>query len=160
MRKPKFTPVVRFILLAAVPVAVVVGAGTGGAQTYRSQRYPTDRRAASSQHELFAWTGRVDREIRIQAGRNDAAIIKMGSNERNNGGRIRGVNRLPRQDGNVTIQVLEGRGHVDVIQQPNARNGFTAVIRLRDPDSGSSRYRIAAYFTPSGYNNGGYGRRR
>ncbi len=163
MRKSRFTPVVRFILLAAVPVAMAVNTGVAGAQGYPDQRYPSQRRAGNGQQqqqELFEWVGRVDREIRIQAGRNDAAIINMGSNERNNGGRIRGFNRLPRQDGTVTVQVLEGRGNVDVIQQPNARNGYTAVIRLRDQDSGSARYRIAAYFTPSGYNNGGYGRRR
>ena len=86
----------------------------------------------------------------------------MGSNERNNGGRIRGFNTMPRQAGIVRVQVLEGRGNVDVIQQPNARNGFTTVVRLRDPDSGAARYRIAAYFTPDNnrYNNGrgNYGR--
>jgi hypothetical protein len=64
---------------------------------------------------------------------------------------------MPRQPGTVTVQVLEGRGRVDVIEQPNARNGYRAVIRLRDPDGGSARYRIAAYFTPD--YRGGYGRR-
>jgi hypothetical protein len=62
---------------------------------------------------------------------------------------------MPRQPGTVTVQVLEGRGKVDVIEQPNARNGYTAVIRLRDPDGGSARYRIAAYFTPDNYGRGG-----
>ena len=127
-----------------------------GSQQYPNQQYPNQRgRGANQQQELFEWAGRVDREIRIQTGRNAAHIINMGSNERNNGGRIRNFVSMPRQSGNVTVQVLEGRGKVDVIEQPNARNGYRAVIRLRDPDGGSGRYRIAAYFTPDNY-----GRRR
>src|SRR6476619_4121081 len=149
-----------FVIAAAMTVAATLATGVAGAQGYPSQqRYPDTRgRGVNSQQELFEWAGRVDREIRIQANRNNASIIKLGSNERNNGGRLRNFSAVPRQEGTVTVQVLEGRGRVDVIEQPSARNGYTAVIRLRDPDSGASLYRIAAYFTPSAYDNGRYGR--
>lgn len=166
MRFSRFTSIARLTGLAAIPLAVIFAAGTAGAQGYPNQnryppqqRYPDQRgRGMNQQRELFEWAGRVDHEIRIQAGRGSAQIINMGRNERNNGGRFRSMGMLPRQDGTVTVQVLQGRGNVDVIQQPNARNGFTTVIRLRDPDGGASRYRIAAYFTPSGYDRRG-GRR-
>ncbi len=157
MRFSRITSIARAIAFAAVPLAITLAAGAAGAQGYPSQgnppgqRYPNQRGpGANQQQELFEWAGRVDHEIRIQAGRGNAQIINMGKNERNNGGRFRSMAILPSQDGTVTVQVLEGRGQVDVIQQPNARNGFTTVIRLRDPDGGASRYRIAAYFTPSG----------
>jgi hypothetical protein len=134
-----------------------------GAQYQNQGQYPNRRdrgNANNGAQELFEWGGRVDREIRIQAGRGSAQIINMGSNERNNGGRFRSMNLLPSQDGIVTVQVLEGRGQVDVVQQPSRRNGYTTVLRLRDPDSGASRYRIAAYFQPNGNNNNGGYRRR
>jgi hypothetical protein len=158
MKVSKFSSAARIFAVAAVPIAMTLATSVAGAQ-YGSQGYPTQRaRVVSSQQELFEWAGRVDREIRIESGRNAAHIINMGSNERNNGGRIRSFSTMPREDGTVTVQVLEGRGKVDVIEQPNSRNGYRAVIRLRDPDGGSARYRIAAYFTP--YNNGRYGRSR
>jgi hypothetical protein len=163
MRVSRFQSISRIVSVAAIPLAMTLAAGSAaaqyGSQQYPNQQYPNQRgRGANQQQELFEWAGRVDREIRIQTGRNAAHIINMGSNERNNGGRIRSFVSMPRQAGIVTVQVLEGRGNVDVIEQPSARNGYTAVIRLRDPDGGASRYRIAAYFTPD--NNGRGGRRR
>lgn len=155
MRNSRITSIARSIAFAAIPLVMTLSTGIAGAQGYPNQRVPDQRdpnqrgRGANQQQELFEWAGRVDHEIRIQAGRGNAQIINMGRNERNNGGRFRSMSMLPRQDGAVTVQVLEGRGQVDVVQQPNARNGYTTVIRLRDPDGGASRYRIAAYFTPN-----------
>jgi hypothetical protein len=49
---------------------------------------------------------------------------------------------------------LQGRGNVAVIQQPNAQNGFTAVVRVQDPGSGSDSYRLVGYWECS--SNGEY----
>jgi hypothetical protein len=155
MRHSRIHSAGRAMIFAAIPLALSVAASSASAQ-YSSNRYPNGRdRNVNSQQEIFEWAGRVDREIQIQANRNNAEIIKLGSNERNNNGRMRTFAAIPRQAGTVTVQVLEGRGKVDVIQQPTARNGYTTVIRMRDPDGGASRYRIAAYFTPNGYNRNG-----
>jgi hypothetical protein len=40
----------------------------------------------------------------------------------------------------VDVRQLEGRGSVTVVQQPSARNGYTAVIEIRDPRSGYGYY--------------------
>jgi hypothetical protein len=153
MRNSRFSNIGRAIRVAALPLALAAASSVASAQYQNGTRYP-DRRDRNDrsygQQELFEWAGRVDREIRIQAGRGSAQIINMGSNERNNGGRFRSMNLLPERDGTVTVQVLEGRGRVDVIQQPSRRNGYTTVIRMRDPDGGAARYRIAAYFQPNG----------
>jgi hypothetical protein len=153
MRNSRFSTIGRAIRVAALPLAIAAASSVASAQYQNGTRYP-DRRdrndRSSGQQELFEWAGRVDREIRIQAGRGSAQIINMGSNERNNGGRFRSMNLLPSREGTVTVQVLEGRGRVDVIQQPSRRNGYTTVIRMRDPDGGAARYRIAAYFQPNG----------
>jgi len=152
----------RLIAVAAIPLAMTLSAGVAAAQygtRYPDQsRYPAQQqqqqRGYGAQQELFEWSGRVDKEIRIQVDRNNASVIQIGNGERTNG-RIRAVAYVPRQEGTVTLNVLEGRGRVDVVQQPNARNGYTAVIRVRDPQGGASRYRIAAYWTPNGnYDNG------
>ena len=49
--------------------------------------------------------------------------------------------QMPRQDGEVVAQVLNGRGNVDVIQQPTSQNGYTTVIRIVDNAGGSDNYR-------------------
>jgi hypothetical protein len=162
MRQFRNPSATRLIALAAIPLAMALGAGVAGAQYGQprtvpdQQRYPNQQqRQNRSQQELFEWSGRVDSEIRIQVNRNDASVMQAGRNERTSG-RVRSMNALPPQDGTVTVQVLEGRGQVDVIQQPNSRNGYTAVVRVRDPQGGASRYRVAAYWTP----NGNFGGRR
>jgi hypothetical protein len=155
MRNSRIASFGRFVGIVAIPLAMAAASSVASAQYQNGGQYP-DRRdrndridRGNGQQELFEWAGRVDREIRIRAGNGEAQIINMGSNERNNGGRFRSMNRVPSRDGTVTVQVLEGRGRVDVIQQPSRRNGYTTVIRMRDPDGGASRYRIAAYFQPN-----------
>ena len=39
---------------------------------------------------------------------------------------------LPQRDGRVTVRVQDGRGDVDVVQQPSARNDYTTIVRIRD----------------------------
>ena len=156
----------RALMALVVPAALAIGASTAGAQRYpqQSQQYPQrgdpgqQQGRYGSQQQLFVWQGRVDREIRIQMNGGRASVIQVGNNERANG-RVRTVNSVPHQDGIVTVQELEGRGKVDVVQQPNRRNGYTAIVRMRDPSSGAGTYRIAAYWQPTG-NNGSYGNDR
>ena len=38
---------------------------------------------------------------------------------------------------------------VDVIEQPSSRNGYTAILRVRDSRGGSSPYRQVAYWEPA-----------
>ena len=47
---------------------------------------------------------------------------------------------LPRRDVQLVISQRQGRGTVYVAQQPNAFNGYTAVIRVRDPQGGYGFY--------------------
>jgi len=63
---------------------------------------------------------------------------------------------LPQRDGYVRVELLEGRGRVDVVQQPSAQNDYTAILQVRDWQGGKDQYRLVAYFQPSG----GYGNSR
>jgi hypothetical protein len=114
-------------------------------------RYDHDNRNGRGygygRREVYEWNGVVDKEIQIQLRGNRAYVRPMGAGEdRNNRGRVLGG--LPQQTGNLVVQRLEGRGDVDVIEQPSARNGYTATLRIRDQRSGAARYRIVAYWEP------------
>jgi hypothetical protein len=85
------------------------------------------------------WIGRVDdeAEVRIQGGRVETSNIR-GDGTRDVRADLSG--ELPRRDVSVRVDDREGRGRVTVIQQPSAWNGYMAIIRVRDPQSGYGRY--------------------
>jgi hypothetical protein len=113
-------------------------------------------RYSNAPREVYRWQGYVDREVRIQLQGANAYVQPMGNHEPRTG-RGQTLAGLPRQDGILRVERVEGRGQVDVIQQPNAGNGYTATLRVRDPNSGASPYRIVAYWQPLN-NDGRYGR--
>ena len=108
---------------------------------------------------LFTWTGRVDREVQITMRGRD--VWTNGADRDDMRGRINVQSTLPRSDGYVRVQAMDGRGDVSVVQQPSSSNGYTTIVRVRDRSSGSDRYRLAAYWD-SRYsdNRGGYGDNR
>jgi hypothetical protein len=103
--------------------------------------------AHAQQRELFTWSGRVDQEVQLTMRGRQLSATAIGPREP-------GVRRtsvmspLPRTDGEVSVQVVNGRGTVDVIQQPNAQNGYTATLRVRDPEGGVGNYRLNVYWQP------------
>ena len=127
----------------------------------RDQRYdPYDRDGRGygygGRREVYEWAGVVDKEVQIQLRGNRAYVRPVGDGD-NRQSRGRVVSGLPMQAGNLVIQRIEGRGEVHVIEQPSARNNYTATFRIRDPRGGSDRYRLAVYFEPVG-GRYGYGR--
>jgi hypothetical protein len=107
--------------------------------------------------ELFEWSGRVDREVQIvmRNGRVDTRDLSNNTYPRT---RTRVFSQIPRQTGQVVVSKLNGRGSVDVVQQPDARNGYTTILRIADPRGGADDYRIATYW--QGYASGDVGRDR
>ena len=106
-----------------------------------------DRGYGYGRREVYEWAGVVDKEIRIQLRGNRAWVQPIGAgDDRASRGRV--LSGMPQQTGNVVVQRLEGRGDVDVIEQPSSRNGYTATFRIRDPRGGAARYRIVAYWEP------------
>ena len=132
-------------VIAAAFVSLSLGAVTSSADAQNRRRDDSRR--------ILEWQGQVDREIRIQIDNRRASVIEVGSNERTRR-RVNMYGSIPNRPGTLYVQVLQGRGRVDVIQQPSARNGYTAVIRLRDPAGGAARYRIAAYWEGNRWNRG------
>lgn len=128
----------------ALPMATALVAG---AASLSSAQWNNNR------EELFEWNGSVDREVQITMQGNRIRTNNVGYTE---SGRYnaRPMESLPRQNGQVFVQVVNGRGDVDVIQQPNAQNGYSTTVRIRDPRSGSDRYRVVAYYQGYGTSNG------
>ena len=119
-------------------------------------RWGNNGRNNNVPREVFRWQGRVDREVRIQLQGGRSYVQPMGNREvHNDNGRLLGG--LPHQDGILRVERIEGRGDVDVIEQPTASNGYHATLRVRDPRSGAANYRIIAYWQPLN-NDGRYGR--
>ena len=114
------------------------------------ERESRDResRRRDEQRRLFTWRGTVDDDTRIhvRAGRVVSQVVSGRSPRRDE--RIDRDNVLPRHEGTVRVELLEGRGRVHVVQQPSANNNYTAIVRVKDAQSGTSRYRFATYFDP------------
>ena len=106
--------------------------------------------------EVYEWAGVVDKEVQIQLRGGRAYVRGIGEGD-DRASRGRMISGLPQQPGNLIIQRLDGRGEVSVIEQPSARNNYTATFRIRDPRGGADRYRIAVFFEPVG-GRYGYGR--
>ncbi len=90
---------------------------------------------------LFVWSGTVDRE---------AIIVMHGSDLETRGdgydafrdARFRVMDALPHENGVISIARADGRGDIEVIEQPSLFNGYTARVRVRDRQSGADRYRV------------------
>jgi hypothetical protein len=103
---------------------------------------------AAQGRELFTFDGRVDREVLISM-RGRTAWTDAGSGGYEERGRVGIDGSLPREQGDVVVRLQDGRGEVDVIQQPSARNDYTLVVRITDRRGGSDRYRLHAYWRPA-----------
>ena len=104
---------------------------------------------------LFDWSGRVDREVRITMHGRDART-QTTSRSPVTRSRIDVATALPQRDGRVTVRVQDGRGDVDVVQQPSARNDYTTIVRIRDRSSGIDNYRVTALWLPDNNGNGSW----
>jgi len=113
----------------AVAVALVVTAATANAQ---------DRR-------VFDWSGQVDSNIEIRVSGNAYVTTRISSKTPAPRGSASLVN-VPRSDGELTLRTIEGHGDVEVIQQPQSENEYTAVIQIRPTDGTPAEFHIAAYW--------------
>ncbi len=135
--------ILRVASVAAIPLAALTISAPANAQR-------------STQRELFEWRGNVDQEIRVQMQGGRASVMAMGPREMTGYNNARAMSALPSANGYVTVQMREGRGSADVIEQPTAQNGYTTVVRIRDNQGGAGAYDVAAFWQPNG-NYGQYG---
>src|SRR5262245_48886741 len=105
--------------LVALLAAPAVGAQGNGRWEDRD-RNGIGNRDRYGERRLFTWRGTVDNDTRIYIrGSNVQSQVIRGATVRSRG-RIDADNSLPRRDGIVRVELLEGRGSVYVLQQPTA----------------------------------------
>ena len=92
------------------------------------------------------WSGDVDGavELRWRAGSVNQRVLS-GNSLRNATSSISGENGQGQQgrysqSEQATVTVREGRGQVEVVQQPTAQNRYTTVVRVTDPARGYGHY--------------------
>jgi len=89
-----------------------------------------------------AWNGDVDDSatVYVQGGKTWVDDVK-GKPVQNTSSNFQGV--LPSSDGTtVNLASKEGRGDVEVIQQPTKDNNYTAAVRILDPEPGKDHYKF------------------
>ena len=87
---------------------------------------------------VLHWSGNVDDvlEIRMQDQRVEYRTLS-GQTPRNVQANANGI---PQRELDLRVAQREGRGEVFIVQQPSSRNGYTAIIRIRDPQGGYGFY--------------------
>ena len=103
---------------------------------------------------LFMWNGTVDKEVVIQVNGRRVETRASGL-DASFAPRLEQRDELPRGVGNVDAHMENGRGDVDVLQQPSARNDYTALVRIRDPRGGTDNYRVIVTWQPVDVRYGG-----
>ncbi len=144
-------------------VFLAVAADHANAQPGRGNGRDNDNRGNASRgnngrdnaRPLFTWSGTVDREVLLVMQGRELTVRGERGILASRTERPRASGALPRTDGVVRVRLIDGRGDVDVIQQPTSRNNFTTIVRVRDPRGGDDRYRLSAVWEPE-VRRGGY----
>ncbi len=90
-------------------------------------------------HGTMHWSGAVDDQVEIRIQGRDVRYYNV-SGEGTRDVRQDMSGALPDRNLSVHVDKHQGRGQVDVIQQPSSWNGYTALIRVRDGRAGAGYY--------------------
>jgi hypothetical protein len=85
------------------------------------------------------WSGSVDGQLMVEW-RGADVMTRNVSGETARAVHSSVSDGLPARDARVELVVREGRGDVSITQQPSSSNGFTAIVRVRDPQTGFGHY--------------------
>jgi hypothetical protein len=89
--------------------------------------------------DRLMWSGRVDDEVIIEC-RDNACRSVLRSGQPVSRERFRFSRRLPGRDVQVSLDETDGRGDIRLVEQPDARNGYTARVLIRDHQGGADDY--------------------
>ncbi len=88
----------------------------------------------------MTWSGRVDGRVRVAISNRDTEVQVL-SGQPVVRERARFTRALPnRNNPNATVRRVEGRGRVEIIEYPSARNGHRLVFEIDDRDGGADDY--------------------
>jgi hypothetical protein len=87
------------------------------------------------------WRGTVDDNVQLVISDDRVEVRTIGGSVYENG-TYNFTSPLPRRRVSVTVNKLNGRGEVRVLQQPSRDNDYTAVVEIRDPKGEARDYEI------------------
>jgi hypothetical protein len=104
----------------------------------------------SGKTDKMAWTGRVDQEAIVSCqNKTCTSAAERGTAVAEE--QFKFSRPLPQRDVEVTLEDAEGRGEIHLVEQPRARNQYTARVSIRDPQSGTGEYSFTLVWKrPSG----------
>lgn len=121
-----------------------------GSRSRTNDRYG----AAGNSTGMARWSGQVDNEVFVLLrGRQFFSTAVRGRTVYNQQTDI--TNPMPRRPVNVVLQDVQGRGEIEIAEQPDQSNNFTAKVRIIDPQSGAGSYAFTMTWDETGYNNTG-----
>lgn len=115
--------------------------GNGGGNTGNPP--PTDNRPIVGR---AYWRGTVDNVVRVSIQGKNLFTQTISGRDYGEGSFSFTAPLPPENDSQVGIDKKSGRGNVAVIQQPNRANNYTAIIEIRDSDSGAKEYNLEIYW--------------
>ncbi len=129
----------KFLVVSAVLFAVVLVGSSVNVHAQRGRDRDNNRYNQSGKIE---WRGTVDDRVQLVIrGRN--LRVRTVSGQRYGNGSTSFSSPLPsRRDFNVNVKKRDGRGNVYVVQQPNRRNNYTAIVQIEDLKGKSDNYRV------------------
>jgi len=84
------------------------------------------------------WSGDVDDTATIYLSGRDVRVSANQNGVRNEDHDVRG--ELPRANARIQLRGDRGDGDVRLVQQPSRENGYTAAVRVHDPEPGRHHY--------------------
>jgi hypothetical protein len=106
--------------------------------------------------QRLARRGKVDGKVEIYVRRKQVRIdLKNGKGVENQ--HYDFSRELPARDVRVYLRDRNGRGSINIFQQPNSGNDYTAGVRVDDPEAGSGSYRFELAWSDNGGSGGGHG---
>lgn len=100
---------------------------------------------------VLRWRGRVDDTFRLEW-RGGAVFTRTVAGQDYPANDFRYSAPLPAFPVALSLVKRRGRGAVTVVQQPDANNGYAAVIEIRDRDRGADEYEFELTWTLTGGN--------
>lgn len=85
------------------------------------------------------WRGRVDHEVLLDVRGNKVTERHVAGRSFNNG-QFSFTAPLPAREVTLRLRNIKVRGAVEIVEQPTLSNGWTAVIRIRDPQGDAADY--------------------
>lgn len=100
-----------------------------------------DLRETDVYESTFRWRGRVDIGCAIEIqGRRHTVKDAGGTGTQEKGATF--SEPLPSSEVPVSVEKRDGRGRVEIVQTPDAGNGYTTIVKIEDTKGGSDDYDI------------------